>query len=114
MIPRVFRLELPHIYLARNDTSRKKSMKLFMSNNRRRKGIVDKQLYDGIKNYLIETHEKKRSRCAGDNCTKLISSQCSKHSVALCLGSNISFHKKGKKREYNRLKYKLLAFCVPV
>ena len=69
-------------------------MKLFMSNNRKRKEVVDKQLLDGIENYLIETLEKKRNRCAGDNYTKRISSQCSKCSLALYLGCNLSFHKK--------------------
>ena len=94
MIYRIFKEDLAQTYLARYNTPPKKSTKFFMSNNGGRKRVVDELQYNGIEHYLVETSEKKRRICAGDNCTKRISIQCSKCDVGLCLGCNISFYKK--------------------
>ena len=94
MIHRIFKENLAQTYLARYGTPPKKSTKLFMSNNGGRKRVVDELQYDGIEHYLVETSKKKRRICAGENCTKRISIQCSKCGVGLCLGCNISIYKK--------------------
>ena len=94
MIHQIFKEDLAQTYLARYGTPPKKSTKLFMSNNGGRKRVVDELQYDGIEHYLVETSKKKRRICAGENCTKRISIQCSKCGVGLCLGCNISFYKK--------------------
>ena len=48
-----------------------------------RKHVVDKSEYNGIDHYSIETLAKSRRRCAVFNCTKCVSSQCSKCDIGL-------------------------------
>ena len=58
-----------------------------------RKHVVDELQSNGIDHCLIETLAKSRRRWAGFNCTKRVSSQCSKCDVGLFLGCKMSFHK---------------------
>ena len=94
MIHRVFKEELAQIYLARYGVPPKKAMSLSMCSSGGRKRVSDELQYDGVEHYLVETPEKTRRRCAGENCAKRVASQCSKCNVGLCLRCNLSYHKK--------------------
>ena len=54
--------------------------------------VGDDIRYDGLQHFLVEVPNKKRRRCAFEECSRRPLTQCNKCDVGLCVTCNLNFH----------------------
>lgn len=56
--------------------------------------VGDNIRYDNVGHLLAPTTNKKKIRCAGESCSSIMRTICTKCNIGLCINCNVSFHTK--------------------
>jgi hypothetical protein len=87
-----FKREIVNVYLRKYQTLPKAigrpSTSLFSTDSR----VSDSIRFDKIDHLVKSTEDKKKKRCAGQNCKSIIRTMCFKCNVGLCIDCFIPFH----------------------
>lgn len=88
-----FRRHIAQTYLRRYGTAPQRPGKKRKNiNSATNKRVSDDLRFDRMDHFIMAVPNKKRKRCAGDQCTSTVRSQCMKCGLGLCIGCFKSFH----------------------
>lgn len=88
-----FRREIVNIYLQKYKNVRSQGGRPTTSlSSRSFSRVADDIRYDNIGHLLTANKDGKRIRCAGENCSSIMRTSCSKCNVGLCINCNVNFH----------------------